>query len=104
MRNRKQVARRKKLASSCCLSLASCSWLFTESEFVDDFLVAFAIGVGEVFQQAVALADHLEKAAARREVLLVTLEMLGKFRDPLGEQGDLDFRRAGVFLVGAVGL
>jgi hypothetical protein len=32
--------------------------LLTETEFGDDFLIAFAVGLDEVFQEAVAAADH----------------------------------------------
>jgi hypothetical protein len=35
-------------------------------------------------------------------VVLVLTEMLGEMVDPLTEKGDLDFRRAGVTVVGAV--
>jgi hypothetical protein len=35
-------------------------------------------------------------------VVLVLTEMLGEMVDPLAEQGDLDFRRTGIAVVGAV--
>src|SRR3546814_5451528 len=55
-----------------------------------------------VVQQAPALADHDQKAAARVEILAMSLEMLGKIRDALRQDGDLNFRRSGVTLVGAI--
>ena len=56
-----------------------------------------------VVQQAAALADHLEEAAAGVVVLLVDLEVLGELSDALGEDGDLDLRGTGIRLVRAVG-
>src|SRR5262249_47519316 len=56
----------------------------------------------DVIEKLAALAHHLEQAATRVVVLLVRLEMLGQAIDPLGQDGDLDFRRAGVVAFGGV--
>src|SRR5207245_10343402 len=55
----------------------------------------------EVVEEPPALADQLEQAAARMVVLLVRLEVFRQVLDALGEERDLDLRRAGVALVGA---
>jgi hypothetical protein len=41
----------------------------------------------------------LQKATARVEVLAVEAQVLGQMVDASGEQRDLDFGRAGVFVV-----
>ena len=56
----------------------------------------------EVVQEAAAAADHGEKAAAGGEVLDGLLKVGGEVVDAIRENGDLDVRRAGIFLVQAV--
>ena len=46
----------------------------------------------EVLEEAPALADEQQQAAARVVVVLVRLEVLGEVLDALGEEGDLDLR------------
>ena len=53
----------------------------------------------QVIQQTSTLRDHLEQAAPRMIVLLVSFEMLGEFVDALAEQRDLDRGRARVTLM-----
>ena len=50
----------------------------------------------EVREVGLAISDHAEESAAGMIVLLVFLEMIAQFDDPLGEKRDLDLRRAGV--------
>ena len=50
--------------------------LLAQAETADELQVAAAVGVAQVGQQAGALADHLEQAAAAVVVLLVDLEVL----------------------------
>src|SRR6476660_8953560 len=76
--------------------------LAAESESSDDDAVARAVLLHQVGEKAAALADELEEAAARMVVLGKTLEMLGQLLDPLGQERDLDFRRAGVTFLGGV--
>src|SRR4051812_19758791 len=42
-----------------------CLTLFTQTQPADDLLVSRAIGAGQILQQMVSLADHLEQPAAR---------------------------------------
>jgi hypothetical protein len=46
----------------------------------------------QVLEERVALADHHQETAARREVVLVILEVLGQLPDPLRQERDLDLR------------
>lgn len=73
--------------------------LVAESEALDERLVASEVLVPEVLEQAAALAYHDEESAAAMEVLLVDLHVLGELADARREDGDLDFRGAGVRLV-----
>src|SRR5262249_27922439 len=80
----------------------ACARLLTETEPADDALVAFKVLALEVVEQASPLADHLHQAESRVVVLRVAAEVAGEVLDPLGEAGDLDFRGAGVGVVGSV--
>src|SRR5439155_24422483 len=65
-----------------------------------DELPVSARGPGlEVVEQPPALAYQLEQATAGVMVLLVPLEVFGEVVDALGEQRDLDRRRAGISFV-----
>src|SRR5206468_6389128 len=57
---------------------------------------AVDVGALEVAEQAPALADHHQQAAAGVVVLAVRPQVLGELVDPFREQGDLDLGRAGV--------
>src|SRR5262245_36210412 len=76
--------------------------LAANSEAADDDPVARAVLLHQIREKAAALADELEEAAARMVVLGKSLEMLGQLLDPLGQERDLDFRRAGVTFLGGV--
>ena len=56
----------------------------------------------QIVQQAAALADQLEETAARVMIFRVRLEVLGEIADAFAENGDLNFRGAGVGVVRAV--
>src|SRR4029077_15260635 len=71
-------------------------------EPVDQLLVATGMLDLQIFEQAPALADHHQQAAAGMEILAVGGEMLGEILDPLGEDRDLYFRRPGVALFGRI--
>ena len=59
-------------------------------------LVTFGIVSLEVVEQAATLADHHEKTAPGGMVLLMRLEMLRQFTNPLTQDRDLDFRGPGI--------
>src|SRR3954462_13912514 len=75
--------------------------LAAEAEFLDEGAVALEVLLLQVAEQAAALADEHEQAAARVVVLLVRPQVLGQLVDPLGEQGDLDPGVPGVLGIGA---
>ena len=70
--------------------------LLADAEFRDDGLVALGIVFLQVIEQATALADQHEKAAARAVVFLVRLEVLRQLANAFTEQRDLDFVTAGI--------
>src|SRR5699024_1340390 len=77
-------------------------WLSTQTEAFDERAVALDVGVAQVAEQAAALSDEEQQAAAAVVVVLVGLEVFGQVGDALGEQRDLDLRRAGVAFAGRV--
>ena len=78
------------------------SQLLADAQAANQIGVALGVLALQVVQQAAALADQLEQAAARVMIFRVRLEVLGEIADAFAENGDLNFRRAGVGVVGAV--
>src|SRR5271157_4426602 len=76
-------------------------WLLADTEFADYVAIAVGIVRLQVIQQAAALADQHQQSTPRGMVLLVDFEVLGQFANPLTQNRDLDFRRAGVCIVSA---
>ncbi len=75
-----------------------------DAQLCDDRAVTLDIDLDEIVQQPAALTDHLVHAQTAVVVVGMGLEVLGELADALGEDGDLDFRRTGVALVGLVRL
>src|SRR5581483_7910009 len=73
-----------------------------QAEAVDERTEALDVLLGQVLQQAAALADQEEQTTTGVVVVLVLLEVLGQVGDAAAEQRDLDLRGAGVALLGAV--
>jgi hypothetical protein len=73
--------------------------LFAQAESSDDLLIPGPVFARQVLQELVAAADELEEAAPRRVVLLVLIEVLAELIDSRREDGNLHFRRAGIFSV-----
>src|SRR3990167_1858991 len=76
--------------------------LFADAQAADQLRITLGILALQIVQQAAALPDQLEKTAARVMILRVGLEVLGEIADAFAENGDLNFRRAGVGIVRAV--
>ena len=76
--------------------------LLADAEFRNHGFVTLGIVFLEVVQQATALADQHEKAAARAVVFLVRLEVLRQLANPFAQQRDLDFWASRVACVGSV--
>ena len=53
----------------------------------------------DVAEQTAALANHLQQTAASHEIVLVNLEVLGQFLNPLRQNSHLRGRAAGIILV-----
>ena len=70
--------------------------LAAQAEVGDELAVALEIFVLKIAQQAPALSDLHQQAAAAVVVLLVDLQMLGQLVDRRGEDGDLNVGRTGV--------
>src|SRR4029078_5568084 len=77
--------------------------LLPDPELADELWVALRVLLLQVVEQASALPDQLQQAAARVVILRVGLEVLGQVVDALAQDGYLHFRRAGIGLVSAVG-
>src|SRR5688500_9957452 len=67
--------------------------LAANAEALDQLAVARLVLALDIVEQAAALADHLQKAAAGVVVRLVGLEVLRQVGDALGQDRDLDVRR-----------
>src|SRR5436853_5584824 len=87
-----------------------CPWAFrstravspSQTESPDDFLVALRASAVQIGEQPSALSDHAEQPAATCVVVAGGAQMFGEVLDPLGQERDLDLRRAGVLVVTAV--
>src|SRR6478736_6562147 len=76
----------------------SAKLLLTQTQLLDQVVVALDVFLLEIGEQRTALVDHHQEAAARMVVLVVLLEVLGQVADALGEDRDLDFGGAGIAL------
>lgn len=52
--------------------------------------VALELGLAQIGQEPAALADQLEQTTARRLIVFVCTEVLGKLDDPGGQQRNLN--------------
>jgi hypothetical protein len=76
------------------LSLLPCvfAFLFSNPEALDQIGVAIRILPLQVIEQAPALANQFQEAAARVMILGVRLEVFRQVVNPLAEERDLNFR------------
>lgn len=79
-----------KAPDSCALGLLS------DSQSADQILVAAKVGPLQIIQESPPLTDHFEQTTTGMVILLVSLQVFGQIADPLAQEGNLDFRRAGV--------
>ena len=73
--------------------------LFAQVQFVDQFFITIGFCFAQIIEQAPALRDHLEEAAARRMIFPVSLKVFSQMLDPAGEKCDLHIRAAGIFFM-----
>ena len=63
--------------------------LSTETELLDDIPVSLDVNLLEIIQNLTALTDEAEKTAARNDVLLVLLHVLGDLNDTVRKLSNL---------------
>src|SRR6185295_13430820 len=66
--------------------------LFSDSKLGNHFAIAFDVVHPEVIEQSPALANDLQQPATRPMIFLMSLEVLGKVRNPFAKKCDLNFR------------
>ena len=76
--------------------------LLSQSQGLDQSLIAGFTPLLQIVQQPPALAHHLQQAPPAVMVFFVGLKVFLQLVDPLGEQGNLHFRAAGVGRIAAV--
>ena len=76
--------------------------LLSDSEPLNEIGVAIGILAFQIVEQASALPDQLEEAAARVMVFRVGLEMFGEVVDPFAQERDLHLGGTGVCVVGFI--
>ena len=64
--------------------------LFADAEFLDYVFVRLGIVALEVVEQTTASADHHEKTATGRVILLMGLKVFGQFADPFAQNCNLN--------------
>ena len=84
------------------LGKRSLSKSLADVQLRDNGTITLDIFLGQVVEQAAALTNHLVHAKTAVVIVGVTLQVLGELKDALGKNGDLDFGRTGVVLVGGV--
>eukprot|EP00919_Chromeraceae_sp_WS-2016_P066895 GHVR01158194.1.p1 GENE.GHVR01158194.1~~GHVR01158194.1.p1 ORF type:complete len:153 (-),score=0.91 GHVR01158194.1:61-519(-) len=76
--------------------------LAAQAELFDQGLVTAVIDLLDVVEKAATGRNELEQTAAGMVILAVFLEVLGEVGNALGQDGHLNFRRAGVVWSGCV--
>ena len=76
--------------------------LLSQAELADDRAVTLDVVLLQVVQQTSSVTDHLLKAAAAVEVLLVNFQVLGQVSDAVGQNSNLYFGRTCVALVSSI--
>lgn len=76
--------------------------LLADAQLLDDGLVTLGVVLLQIVQQATSLANHHEKTAAGRMVLLVRAEMIGQLSNTFAQNCNLNFGAARVIRVGGV--
>ena len=84
------------VATEPCRTASPTSVLLADAQAADQFRVALRVLALQVIEQAPALTDQLQQAAARVMILRVGLEVFGEVVDALAEERHLNFGGAGV--------
>ena len=78
--------------------------LSSQTELANDGTVTLNIVVLQIVEEVSSVTDHLLQTAAAVEVLLVGLQVRGPVVDAGSQNGNLNFGRTRVALVGGIGL
>jgi hypothetical protein len=70
--------------------------LATNAESTDQSAIALDIAALHIIEQTATLTNELHESTAGVMITLVYLEVLGEMRNPVCQNCDLDFGRAGV--------
>src|SRR5437016_5882629 len=73
--------------------------LLTQTERLDELLIAFAVLPSKIAKESGTLSDEHDKPTTRRVVLAMRLEVIRYVTDALRQNGDLHLGRARVLLV-----
>jgi hypothetical protein len=73
--------------------------LAADTELLDQLKISLAVALGDVTQQAAALADHLQQATTGHVIVLIGLEMLGDLLDAFRQNCHLGASATGVVFV-----
>jgi hypothetical protein len=73
--------------------------LFAQVQLVDHLFVTISFRFAQIIEQTSALRDHLKKAATRRMIFPIGLEVFRQMLDPTCQKCDLHVRAAGIVVV-----
>ena len=76
--------------------------LLTDTQLGDQGTVTVDVLVGQIVQHLAALTNHHQQTTAGVVVVLVYTQVIGQLVDSGGQDGNLDFGRTGVALVGSI--
>ena len=78
--------------------------LLSESQLLNDFTVSLDILLRKIVEQVLSVTNHTEQTSLRVEVLLVSLQMLGKRVDSVSENSYLYLGRTCVSLIDLISI
>ena len=85
--------------AAAVVGITNATDLPAQSQTGDGRSVALDVLLAEIGQETATPTDELQEATTGVVIVLVRAEMVGEAGDPLGEERDLDFGRAGVALM-----
>ena len=76
--------------------------LFAKVQLLQQLVIFRQVVPFQIIEELATAGSHLQKPAARVEILTVRAQVLGQVIDASGQERDLDFGRAGILLVSFV--
>ena len=86
------------------LHQAESNKLLSESQLLNDFTISLDILLRKIVEQVLSVTNHTEQASLRVEVLLVSLQVLGKSVYSVSKNSNLYLGRTCVSLIDLIGL